>query len=966
MPADYKVRGVEKKQERDASDIYRDSRRMGEKLSDWFGKPSNLAFVLLICAVLIVYMPSLAEIFGFTALIFWLVFSGRSKKLHLPMRMPFEYDGYDYNDPLPGRNIFKTNYRKARGIFYLGNEKETNQELHLSADDMLTHMLLFGTTGAGKTEALLSLSWNSISMGSGLIFIDPKGTNKLGLQVYSMARVCGREDDFLEINFSTGNRDVNEYSLKRLSNTANPFAYGTADSLAEILVSLIPTSEGENAVFSERAVSLIYTVMRPLVDLRNQKALQLSISTIRDHLTLEKCMDLATDQRISDASRKSMEAYLNSVAGFKAGQPYEKQGEDAHKQFGFAQAYFTRALSSLVDTYGHVYGAMMGEVDYPDVVFNRRILVILLPAMEKPPSEIKTLGKIILSAIRGAMSLGLGSEFEGTKEEMLDSLPTASNVPNLVIADEYGYVATEGFAVTAAQARGLGFSCVFAGQDYAGFKRGSETEAEQILANTKVKLIMALEDAQATLEVVKAIGGEAYVTNTSGYTMDGDGLSSSYRDIMNVSVERRQRVDIQDLRDQIEGEFHAFHKANMVRGQMFHADPPLKTATLRFNRFLEILRPERSYLINKYGPVKDLTAELKELIRKGKPLTSTRAAPEMPVVRARDLLREMRACAPVPANDCALVALLTSMPGYTLPSEREADSQHNQDTPNPADASSARNTTASDDSGPAAPNQSQATAGSITGWGDLVKSSSEAKPAPAIDHPAGTQVYETARSDMKTAVAARGSDSDQNAHASPLKVSSSETGSGDVHWSGQLLQGASPATGSTQQEKAKAGVNVSLSAPVATESVEASNPHHSELEASKAALPEVDSDVVSALGGAVPGFFNPNDLQRKDEADDASDDEEDEDDPNAELRALLAENIKTSLITDQVSERVKECAAAVSPESNPDDAVDDIKTAVSDSVTEYPVDPIPEPSPNTQFDIRNTLRDLRKKGSIKG
>ncbi|GAB0154536.1 TraM recognition domain-containing protein [Marinobacterium sp. BA1] len=959
MSADYKVRGVEKKQERDASDIYRDSRRMGEKLSDWFGKPSNLAFVMLVCALLIVYMPSSAEIFGFTALMFWLVFAGRSKKLHLPMRMPFEYDGYDYNDPLPGRNFFKTNYRKARGIFYLGNEKETNQELHLSADDMLTHMLLFGTTGAGKTEALLSLSWNSISMGSGLIFIDPKGTNKLGLQVYSMARVCGREDDFLEINFSTGNRDVNEYSLKRLSNTANPFAYGTADSLAEILVSLIPTSEGENAVFSERAVSLIYTVMRPLVDLRNQKALQLSISTIRDHLTLEKCMELATDQRISDASRKSMEAYLNSVAGFKAGQPYEKQGEDAHKQFGFAQAYFTRALSSLVDTYGHVYGAMMGEVDYPDVVFNRRILVILLPAMEKPPSEIKTLGKIILSAIRGAMSLGLGSEFEGTKEEMLDSLPTASNVPNLVIADEYGYVATEGFAVTAAQARGLGFSCVFAGQDYAGFKRGSETEAEQILSNTKVKLIMALEDAQATLEVVKAIGGEAYVTNTSGYTMDGGGLSSSYRDIMNVSVERRQRVDIQDLRDQIEGEFHAFHKANMVRGQMFHADPPLKTATLRFNRFLEIRRPERSYLINKYGPVKDLTAELKELIRKGKPLTSTRPAPETPIVRARDLLRGMRASAPVPANDCALVALLTSMPGYTLPAERDAARQQEQEVVHSADSSNAR-CDAVIDTTQVATEQSQGSSSAITGWGDLVKSSSEAKPASGINHP-----VQPDQNDMKAAGAAGESTAASKVGDTPLKVTSSETSREGAHWSGQLIQDDSTATQSHQPDQTRQGVNVSLSAPPADESVSASVPPESEPTATKAPSAKVDDDVVSALGGAVPGFFNPNNIQLN-PADDSSDDEEEDDDPNAELRALLADNIKSSLITDQVSERVKECAAAVSPDSNPDEAVDEIKTALSDSVTEYPVDPIPEPSPNTQFDIRNTLRDLRKKGSIKG
>ncbi len=913
MSGDYKIRGVQKRQERDASEIYRDSRRTGEKIADWFGKPTNLAFCMLISALMIVYVPAAVELIGFIVLIFWLIFSGKSRRLHLPMRMPFEHAGVDYNDPLPGRSIFGTKFRKSRGIFFLGNEKETNQELHLSADDMLTHMLLFGTTGAGKTEALLSLAWNSIAMGSGLIFIDPKGTNKLGLQVYAMARVCGREDDFLEINFSTGNREVNAFSNKRLSNTANPFAYGTADSLAEILVSLIPTSEGENAVFSERAVSLIYTVMRPLVDLRDKKVLQLSISTIRDHLNLEKCMELATDPRISDASRKSMEAYLNSVAGFKAGQPYEKQGEDAHKQFGFAQAYFTRALSSLVDTYGHVYGAMMGEVDYPDVVFNRRILVILLPAMEKPPNEIKTLGKIILSAIRGAMSLGLGSEYEGTKEEMLDSLPTASNVPNLVIADEYGYVATEGFAVTAAQARGLGFSCVFAGQDYAGFKRGSETEAEQILANTKVKLIMALEDAQATLEVVRAIGGEAYVTNTSGYTMDGDGLSSSYRDIMNVSVEKRQRVDIMDLRGQIEGEFHAFHKDNIVRGQMFHADPQLKDTTMRFNRFLEVLRPERSELMNRYGPVKDLTSELKSLIRGGTIVKSTRPATEMPALRVCTLLNAIRRkAATIPANDSVLVALLTSMAGYQLPEEVEERQSEDQT----ADSGAA-------DSKAAGSDETQTAIDPAAVWQTAIKSSSGESSVTS----SGNAEDSLSSPSMKPVDVPVG---DVTPTASHLHVTLTETDTSEQ-----------PPSSSSPQPKPAETTPTRLN-------------------------PEVEA-LKSAFGGMNMPDFAAQALHnaQTDDSDEDQDDEDEAPDASAELRALLNENMKSSIISPQVAERIKECSETISPEEDPEEAVADVKAAVGSTVSEYPEAPLPDPAPNKPFEITNRLRKLKSQKTLK-
>lgn len=1050
MAANYKVRGVQKRHEQDAEKIFRDSRRLGEKIGAAFEQPKLLGPTLLGLGFFAVVYPALLEIMFLIWGIMYLVFGGATKQAHLPMRMPFDHNGPDYNDPLPGRRLFGSKFRPSRGIFFLGNDKQTNEELHLTADDMLTHMLLFGTTGAGKaqpltarvctptgwvamgdikqgdrvstpdggsaqvagifpqgkipiyritfadgrsteacgehlwevhhkhwhgkykkgisragaarpriistheiagllernkgtfsvrlpqpvefqeqsealpldpyvvgaligdgslgrtirfsskdsdvvermrerlpddcilvqyeshaknrpydfylkirdddapkgrdtdgryyrssvkdalielglyethahtkfipavyktatveqrwlllqglmdtdgtadgrhtsitystvsetlaadvadlvrslggiakvntrqptftnssgektngrlayvvsiriatpkacflserkrarvkkyqyadslklriesvelvgakdaqcilidhpehlyitddyvvthnTEALLSLSWNSISMGSGLIFIDPKGTSKLGLQVYTLARLCGREDDFLEINFSTGNKDVDGVSASRMSNTANPFAFGTADSLAEQLVSLIPTSEGENAIFSERAISLIYNLMRPLVDLRNKKLLELSISSIRDHLTLKACMDLVENPNISDNSRKAMQAYLGSVAGYQEGKAYEQQSEDTHKQFGYAQAYFTRAMSSLIDTYGHVYGATFGEVSYPDVVFNRRILVILLPAMEKPPSEIKNLGKIILSAIRGAMSLGLGDKFEGTKEEMLDSLPTASNVPNLVIADEYGYVATEGFSVTAAQARGLGFSCVFAGQDYAGFKRGSETEAEQILANTKVKIIMALEDAQATLEVVKAIGGEGYVTNTSGFTMDQNSMSSSYRDMMNVSVEKRGRVDINDLRDQIEGEFHVFHKANMVRGQMFHADPPIKSAEMQINRLLEVGRPSAQYLSTKYGAVRELTTAFRTVLKTGLKDTSES---DPKIDHMVGLLANAGVVKGMGRNEAALVVAITKGYAPATPAPKAASIKTDQST----------------------------------------------------------------------------------------------------------------------------------------------------------------------------------------------------------------------------------------------------------------------------------------------
>ena len=44
---------------------------------------------------------------------------------------------------------------------------------------MRTHVLIFGSTGSGKTEALISLAYNALVQGSGFIYVDGKGDNSL-------------------------------------------------------------------------------------------------------------------------------------------------------------------------------------------------------------------------------------------------------------------------------------------------------------------------------------------------------------------------------------------------------------------------------------------------------------------------------------------------------------------------------------------------------------------------------------------------------------------------------------------------------------------------------------------------------------------------------------------------------------------------------------------------------------------
>ena len=65
-------------------------------------------------------------------------------------------------------------------------------------------------------------------------------------------------------------------------------------------------------------------------------------------------------------------------------------------------------------------------------------------------------------------------------------------------------------------------------------------------------------------------------------------FGSDYRDSMNTTVEREDRIDLRDLQEQIEGEAHFIFSGQIVRGDMFYANPSLKQAQLRVPQLLQL------------------------------------------------------------------------------------------------------------------------------------------------------------------------------------------------------------------------------------------------------------------------------------------------------------------------------------------------------------------------------------------
>ena len=450
--------------------------------------------------------------------------------------------------------------------------------LFVTRDWMVTH----------NTETLISLAYNALATGSGFIYIDGKGDNSLWAKIFSVVRFLGREDDLLVINYMTGGRDVTGPQKVKPSNTLNPFISGSAAGLTEVLVGLMDEAGGDNAMWKGRAISLISAIMLALVHLRETSGLLLDVDVIRDYLLLDNIQKLSKRHDLPIHVLQAVKAYLRSLPGYQEAAP--KQSETVLDQHGFLQMQFTRILGSLSDTYGYIFRTNLGEVDFFDVVLNRRILVVLLPAMEKSPDELGNLGKIIVAALKQMMATGLGDVLEGDYADVIETKPTASPSPYMCILDEYGYYVVKGASVMPAQARSLGFCMVFAGQDYPAFKKNNNAEeAISTIGNCNIKIFMKLEDPTETFDLAEKSIGEGNVGKTSGLTLN-QGAVNQYADQQNANIERRKRADWLDFKDHREGEAHIIFKSTLVRANMFFAAPK-EVKTLQLNSMLRVEPP---------------------------------------------------------------------------------------------------------------------------------------------------------------------------------------------------------------------------------------------------------------------------------------------------------------------------------------------------------------------------------------
>lgn len=578
--------------------IVRDIRPVYVRFGEWLQKPTQAA-VMCFLGISLFFLYPKAIYFADIILIVYLLFFWwlKTRSRALPAKMPIGAPYVDTN------NMTASGNGKPSGILYMGNDRgNTRHQIWFNNSDARTHILYLGTTGSGKTEGLKSFVTSAMTWGSGFVYIDGKADTDLWSSLSALVRRFGRDDDLLVLNYMTGNSDA-----KAPSNTMNPFSSGSASYLTQMLVSLMPEAEGDNAMWKERAVSLMSSLMPALTWKRDNQDFPLSVSSIRNYLNLNYVIQLSRDEAIPQKIREGLVGYLDTLPGY-VDDAFDDEGKEkpmgpdqpmvdtttVRQQHGYLTMQFTRALQSLGDDYGYIFDTKAADIDMVDVVLNRRVLVTLIPALEKSGDETANLGKIVAASIKGMMGSTLGSTLEGDANKIIENKPTHSSTPFMTVFDEVGYYTAQGMAVMAAQARSLGFCLCFAAQDLQAMEKRVKEEARSIAANCNIKVFGKLQDPTQTREYFENQMGNAYIAKVSSYDMGGSTFGG-YGDTKQAQIDKGSRADYDDLKEMTEGQAIIAFGIDVIECDIFYSNPGHAKA-MRVSRYLALPEPDEAFV----------------------------------------------------------------------------------------------------------------------------------------------------------------------------------------------------------------------------------------------------------------------------------------------------------------------------------------------------------------------------------
>jgi intracellular multiplication protein IcmO len=227
-----------------------------------------------------------------------------------------------------------------------------------------------------------------------------------------------------------------------------------------------------------------------------------------------------------------------------------------------------------------------------DVVLNRRILVVNLPALESSDERLAALGKIVVASLRGMMAQMLGARLEGDYSTIVANKPGMGSAPFHVVLDEVAYYATSGMDRMLAMGRGLNFMFWLGFQEVSGIWARLGEKTQSLFGNANLTIAMRQQDANRTRQWIEETAGKTYVTQATSYHGGGTG---EYAETCSAEVREVAGVDWRDLQSLIEGEAIILFGGRRIYAKLFHAEIDTR-GPMRLNRPIPMATPDTEAL----------------------------------------------------------------------------------------------------------------------------------------------------------------------------------------------------------------------------------------------------------------------------------------------------------------------------------------------------------------------------------
>lgn len=223
-------------------------------------------------------------------------------------------------------------------------------------------VLIAGSCGSGKTEALLSMAHQYIENQEGFILLDGKGNHSSYIRLFNMAIQHKRIDDFYILNF---NRYFQVEADRKLSHTIDP------------INPLIGNEDAFKILFGEKIGFLIHELAKCV---KSNNGL-VSVENVESFLMLNNIERMKEDMIFKNAI-KHIDSYLNSL------------GEENLKEhvLNCKDAFI---MINILNDYKDVF-SITPEIDLVKVFSKRKLLFVGFPSLEKTSNHIRFLVELLI------------------------------------------------------------------------------------------------------------------------------------------------------------------------------------------------------------------------------------------------------------------------------------------------------------------------------------------------------------------------------------------------------------------------------------------------------------------------------------------------------------------------------------------------------------------------------------------